>query len=333
MFQFLAGGEVAHSEDFGRLCRPRRGSRRKCLRDRAADDHLDHLLLAEVADRAGRDMAAIAHNCQPIAERANFPHPMRDEDDGHALAFEAGDQVAEPVDVAAGKSRCRLVEQDQARLAKDSAGDLDLLLHGEIEAAHLGVEVDIEAQRGEMFAQRRSGPPAADHADRPHRRIGQKHVVQDGQVGDQRHFLEGSLNAECVCDAWRTQACRLAEDLNAASVRQDQSGEKLDDGGFAGAVLAEQRVHASLSDRERDVVDCDGGAEGLAQIGDGHRRIAGRLRHISTLRPCGAGRASRRGASPRLVSRINARAGRRARRSSRSRASVPKRSRRTSRDC
>ena len=115
------------------------------MRDRAADDHLDHLVLAEIADRAGRDVAAVAQDGEPIAERPDFSHPMRDEDDGDALALEAGDQVAEPIDVSARESRCRLVEQDQARLAVNRARDLDLLLHGEVEAADLRVEVDIEA--------------------------------------------------------------------------------------------------------------------------------------------------------------------------------------------
>src|SRR5262249_48751952 len=105
VLQFIARGEVARPEHLGRLCQPRPGPRWKGLRDRAADDHLDHLLLAEIADRAGRDVAAVAQDRQTIAERADFSHPMRDEDDGDALPFEAGDQVAEPIDVPARESR------------------------------------------------------------------------------------------------------------------------------------------------------------------------------------------------------------------------------------
>ena len=45
------------------------------------------------------------------------------------------------------KRRGRLVEQQDLRLAVDGAGDLDLLLHGEVEVADLGVEIDVEAQR------------------------------------------------------------------------------------------------------------------------------------------------------------------------------------------
>ena len=49
-----------------------------------------------------------------------------------------------------------------------------------------------------------------------------------------------------ACDA-RGDASRrcLAEDPEAAGVGQDEAGEQLDDGRLAGAVLAEQRVHAA----------------------------------------------------------------------------------------
>jgi hypothetical protein len=81
-----------------------------------------------------------------IAERPDFSHPVRNEDDGHALALEAGDQVAKPIDVSAREGRGRLVEQDQARLTEDSAGDLDFLLHREVEIADFGVEVGIKSE-------------------------------------------------------------------------------------------------------------------------------------------------------------------------------------------
>ena len=51
------------------------------------------------------------------------------------LRLQPRDDLAQPVDVAAGQRRGRLVEQQDRRLAIDGAGDLDLLLHGEVEVA------------------------------------------------------------------------------------------------------------------------------------------------------------------------------------------------------
>ena len=70
-------------------------------------------------------------------------------------ALQPGDDLAEPVDVAAGERRGRLVEQQDARLAVDGAGDLDLLLQGEVEVADLVVEIDVEAQFVEVAQRRR----------------------------------------------------------------------------------------------------------------------------------------------------------------------------------
>ena len=69
-----------------------------------------------------------------VAEGAYLAHAVRDEDDGHAGGLQRCDDLAQPVDVAAGQRRGRLVEQQDARLAVDGAGDLDLLAHARARA-------------------------------------------------------------------------------------------------------------------------------------------------------------------------------------------------------
>ena len=87
-------------------------------------------------------MAAVAQHSQVVAEGAHLTHAVRDEDDGDALRLQPGDNLAEPVDIAARERRGRLVEKQDARLPVDGAGDLDLLLDGEIELADLVAEVE-----------------------------------------------------------------------------------------------------------------------------------------------------------------------------------------------
>ena len=163
--------------------------------------------------------------------------------------------VAEPVDVAAGRASrsarraagCAACGRSRAR-SRSSAAD------GEIEVADLVVEVDAaEAEGREMRrdrarapARRRMMPSGAD------RRVGQQHVVEHGQIADQRHLLEGGLDAERVRVARAGRAApRSPKTLNVAGVRRDQAGEQLDHRRLAGAVLAEQRVDAAGRDRER----------------------------------------------------------------------------------
>ena len=91
-----------------------------------------------------------------VAEGAHLAQAMGDEHDRHALGALVGDDVAEPVDVAAGERRGRLVEQQDARLAEQRARDLDLLLDGEVEFADLVVE----ARRRRCRARRNARRPA-----------------------------------------------------------------------------------------------------------------------------------------------------------------------------
>ena len=112
---------------------------------------------------------------------------------------EPRDDGAEPVDVAAGERRGRLVEQQNARLTKSRAGDFNLLLDREIKLADLVVERDVgHAERGEMRCDERARMAAADHAQWADRTAGQQHVVEDREVVDQGHLLERGLDAARV---------------------------------------------------------------------------------------------------------------------------------------
>ena len=163
------------------------------------------------------------------------------------LLLETRDDLAEPVDIAAGERRSRLVEQQEARLAEDRARDLDLLLNGEIEIADFAPQIDVEAEtrrnaREPRVRRRRRIMPVAAL-----RRIGQKHVVEHGQIRHQRHFLKRRLDAVAMRDPRRTQAHLVAENADCAVVGLDQTGKEFDDGRFAGAVFAEQRMDACLA--------------------------------------------------------------------------------------
>ena len=161
----------------------------------------DDLGVAEIGDRCRCAMCRpLRRMVSVVAEGAHLAQAVRDEDDGDALgAFSARDDLAQPVDVAARQGRGRLVEQEDARLAEEGAGDLDLLPDGEVERrATSSREVDIvKPSAVEMRARpalSAGAPP--DEADRIDRRVGQQHVLEDRQVADQRHLLEGGLDAE-----------------------------------------------------------------------------------------------------------------------------------------
>ena len=160
---------------------------------------------------------------------------------------------AEPVDVASRQRRGRFVEQEDARLAEESAGDLDLLLHGEVE-----------------FARSRRRDATSPMPKRVEMRRDAAHAP--GGAGSCRSGLSGpcgssmlsrtvrsstsviSWNAVWMPRAWRLagrgEPNLLAEQAKSARIRLRQTGEQLDDRRLARAVLAEQRMHGAARNRE-----------------------------------------------------------------------------------
>src|ERR1700689_246472 len=130
---------------------------------------------------------------------------------------------------------------------------------------------------------------AADHAGWPSRPAWQEHIVEDGQVVDQRHFLERGLDAPPLRLARGGKARLFAEQAKSARIGLRQSGEQFDDGRLARAVFAEQRVYGAASDRKGSVVDCDGRPIDLADVLDryvwpgGDTRLKARFGHSSEL--------------------------------------------------
>ena len=91
------------------------------------------------------------------------------------------------------------------------------------------------------------------------------------QVAHQRQLLERGLHALPLRLGRAGQHRRAAEQFDRATVGQDQPGQQLDDGGLAGAVLAEQGMHFAGHDAERRIIERDGRAIGLGDLADRER--------------------------------------------------------------
>ena len=257
---------------------------RKGRRQRAPDHQLDHAVVGDFVGPEAPHHTAVAQDGQAVAEIPHLLHPVRDEDDGGALRAQPVEQRAEPLHVVAGEGRGGLVQQQQLRLARDGAGDLDFLLRRQRQRSHLGVRVDIvEAEVGEgaPHVLLRFAPP--DVPARAGRLIGQQHVLHDREVADQRNLLIGSLNAEPMGIPRRMDVCGALEQGDLAGVRPAETAQDLDQRRLARAVLAEERMDLAARNGERDVVERDGRAECLAQaVGFDRRRllIHGRLPRV-----------------------------------------------------
>ena len=122
------------------------------------------------------------------------------------------------------------------------------------------------------------------------RRIADRDVVGDREVGDQRQLLEDAGDAGRMGRGRRCKRDRLAVEQHAALVGRDDARHDLDQRRLAGAVLAEDRVNAAGLDHEVGVLQRAHAAVALGdalhdeqahsgECGDRHRdpRIGGLL--------------------------------------------------------
>ena len=111
--QLRAGRQVAGGQDrrFPGAVHGR-PLRRKGVLDGAADDHLDHLGIADIRHPRGVDGLAVPKDRHRVAEGAHLRHAVRDEQDRDPARPGLGDDPAEPVDILAGERRGGLVQQE-----------------------------------------------------------------------------------------------------------------------------------------------------------------------------------------------------------------------------
>ncbi len=122
--------------------------------ERVADHQLDQTGPVELGQRPLADRVAVAQDGGAVAELEDLAQPVRDEDHGHALLAQPADDPEERLDLVVGERARRLVEDENARVDRESARDLDHLLLVGPQAPHRQRRVEVEAEAGERLAAR-----------------------------------------------------------------------------------------------------------------------------------------------------------------------------------
>jgi hypothetical protein len=212
-----------------------------------------------------RHDSPIAHDRDPLAEGEDLIEPMRDEEQGGALGTEGAHHIEEAVDLGRRERGCRLVHDDDPRVERQRLDDLNDLLVCDGEASSRAVRVEWHPQAAHQ------PPDTAVHfgtVDPPPTGEGltaHEDVLGNRQVGEQGGLLVDDR------DTRRASRCRPAEvgvvavQDETPGIRAMHTGDQLDDGGFACAVLTHQAVHLARSECYRHVLD---GPDGAERLGD-----------------------------------------------------------------
>src|SRR5581483_6290607 len=256
------------------------GRRGHALRHRPpADVRLDDAWVAlDLRRRALGDLDPVVEHGHALRDGHNNAHIVLDQQDGQAeVAPQRRDQPRHGRGLLRVHARRWLVEQQQLRLGRQGAGDLEaaLVAIGQV----LGNLVGPVAEADQMEQVARSLPRFTllardpgrpeDGADRPGLQPAvhpDQHVLQGGHVVEQPDVLKRPGDAACGDLVGRQIGDVGAVEVDPAAVQRVDPGDEVEERGLASAVRADHRDDRAARDREVDLVDGDEAAEDLGDF-------------------------------------------------------------------
>src|SRR5579883_516186 len=228
-------------------------------------------------------MGAVAKHGDAIGDGENLVELVADINDGDAARLQLAHDVEEPPHVIFRQRGGRLVHDQDARLVRQGAQDFDALAIADAERADdaVGIEI-VNFERGEQLFRLLAHRSPIDPAKSAARRMAHENVLGDGEFGEEQQLLIDRGDADAPRVVRPLQMDRLAVDDHLAAVGRKHAGDDLDQGRFAGAILAEQSVRLAFGDVERDAGQRAHAWEGFFDVAhrqDRRRACDGRRRH------------------------------------------------------
>ena len=231
---------------------PRLGEERA---DGAADHLADELVPGDVSGVDRVDEDAVLQDGDPVAQVEDLLEPVRHVQHRNAAVAQPVHEVVEQLDLVVGERRGGLVHRDDPRVEGHRLDDLDDLLLGDRQAAHLDIGGDgVDAQVLEQPGSVTGHPGRVDQAAAA-RLAPEEDVLGDGAFGEQVELLEdgrhpGGLRLERV-----GEGDGLSVEVDGAAVGRVHAGEDLHQGGLPGAVLPDESVDLTGADVQVDAAE------------------------------------------------------------------------------
>jgi len=208
----------------------------------AADHVGDRALRRHLRARPHRDQPPVTQHGDRIGDLEHLLHPVADEKDGDALAAQVAHEAEQLRHLIGGERGRRLVHDQHAHIERDRLGDLDRLLRRESEPARPAAHVQSDAERREDLLRLAEHPPPG--GDGAAALMADEDVLRHVEVGKEQRLLVDRGDAVALRLRCAADRDRLAGDQDLAFVRLIDAGHDLDQGGLAGAVLAQERERA-----------------------------------------------------------------------------------------
>ncbi len=231
-------------------------------------DHQPHdLPLRQAGGRQRRrDGAALAHHRDAVADREHLLQPVRDEDQTVAGVAQPRHHLEQALHLARAQRGGRLVEDDERRVERERLGDLDELTLRRGEPSHLLRER--QAVRLAETVEDVAGALPQHAAPQPAgaAQLGEKDVLDHGEIGREAGFLHHHRDARADRIARRLRVERRAAEPDAAAVAPHMPADHPRQRGLAGAVRPEERVHFRARDLQSRTGERARVTEGLLDV-------------------------------------------------------------------
>ena len=273
---------------------------------RHAEIGVDHLLVAlDLVGRAVGDLAAVFEHDHAVGQVHHHAHVVLDQRDGGAeLLVHVEDEARHVLLLLEVHAGHRLVEQQQLRLHRERAAELDALLQavGQPADRDLADVLDLEevddlldlAAVLDLLGERRAEAEDLPEEAAVHLQGAAGHdVVERRHAAEQRDVLEGARDAAARRLVGPHLRARLALEGDAAFLRMVEAVDDVEHRGLAGAVRADDGADLALADVERHVGERLHAAERERHVLDRQQRLrhravaAGRRSHAAFSRAAG----------------------------------------------
>jgi hypothetical protein len=196
------------------------------------------------------------------------------------LALELAQQRDHAHGFLRAHARHRLVEQQHPRPRRERHADLELpvlaVAHARDHHVLAPGKADAREQLARGLAQDGLLAGVAPEPERMpvvrlHR---QRHVVERGEIVEQRGDLERARQPERAAAVNRQRRDVRAGEADAAGVGRDLAGQLADQRGLAGPIWADDGVQLSRWQQQGDAIGGDNAAEALGQAVDLEKRVS-----------------------------------------------------------
>ena len=219
----------------------------------AADHHLGQLFLGGVLNIDRTDILALAQDAAAVGHSHDLVQLMGDEEDALALCLEAAHDLHQLIDLLRGQNSRRLIENQNFIVAVKHFQDLDTLLHADRNIADKRIGIDLQAvfftQRHDLFAGLvllQEAVLCVLHAE--------DDVIQHGEAFHQLKVLMHHADAKRVGVIRVVDLDLLPVFLDNTLFRLVQAEQHTHQGGFAGAVFAQQGMDLALAQLQGDII-------------------------------------------------------------------------------